>query len=47
MFQAKFHWFVKEDKGIKHIYIKPRSPRLNGNVEKVHRTDPGEFYQLL
>lgn len=23
--QAKFHWHV-EDKGIRHVYIKPRSP---------------------
>ncbi len=45
-FQAKFHWHV-EDLGIRHIYIKPRSPNLNGKVERSHSTDEQEFYQLL
>lgn len=45
-FQAQFHWHV-EDKGMKHVYIKPRSPQLNGKVERSHRTDKDEFYQLL
>ena len=45
-FQAQFHWHV-EDKGIQHTYIKPRSPQLNGKVERSHRTDQEEFYQLL
>lgn len=44
--QALFHWHV-EDKGIRHVYIKPRSPQLNGKVERSHRTDQEEFYQLL
>jgi transposase InsO family protein len=44
--QAKFHWHV-EDLGIRHVYIKPRSPHLNGKVERSHRTDQEEFYQLL
>jgi len=44
--QAKFHWHV-EDQGIRHVYIKPRSPQLNGKVERSHRTDGEEFYQLL
>jgi transposase InsO family protein len=44
-FQAKFHWHV-EDKGIRHAYIKPSSPQLNGKVERSHRTDEQEFYQL-
>jgi len=30
-----------------HVYIKPRSPQLNGKVERSHRTDQEEFYQLL
>ena len=30
-----------------HAYIKPRSPQLNGKVERSHRTDEEEFYQLL
>jgi len=45
-FQALFHWHV-EDKGIRHVYIKPRSPQLNGKVERSHRSDNEEFYQLL
>jgi transposase InsO family protein len=30
-----------------HVYIKPQTPQLNGNVERSHRTDQTEFYQLL
>jgi transposase InsO family protein len=45
-FQIRFHCHV-EDLGITHVYIKPRSPRLNGKVERSHRTDDEEFYQLL
>ena len=45
-FQAKFHWHV-EDLGMRHVYIKPRTPRLNGKVECSHRTGKDEFYQLL
>ena len=45
-FQAQFHWHV-EDQGMRHVYIKPRSPHLNGKVERSHRTDKEEFYQLL
>lgn len=45
-FQARFHRHV-EDKGIRHAYIKPNSPQLNGKVERSHRSDEQEFYQLL
>ena len=45
-FQSRFHWHV-EDLGIRHVYIKPGTPRLNGKVERSHRTDDIEFYQLL
>lgn len=45
-FQAQFHWHV-EDLGIRHVYIKPRSPQLNGKIERSHHTDKDEFYQLL
>ena len=45
-FQAKFHWHV-EDKGTRHAYIKRGTPQLNGKVERSHRTDGQEFYQLL
>jgi transposase InsO family protein len=45
-FQAQFHWHI-EDKGIRHVYIKPHTPQLNGKVERSHRSDKEEFYQLL
>ncbi len=45
-FQARFHWHV-EDQGMQHRYIKARTPQLNGKVERSHRTDQDEFYQLL
>jgi transposase InsO family protein len=35
------------DKGIDHIRIRPATPRLNGKVERSHRIDSEEFYQLL
>ena len=35
------------DHGIRHVYIKPRTPQLNGKVERSHRTDQQELYQLL
>lgn len=44
--QALFHLHV-EGKGMQHVYIKPRSPQLNGKVERSHRTDQEKFYQLL
>ena len=45
-FQSKFHWHLG-DLGIRHAYIRPRTPRLNGKVERSHRVDGQEFYQLL
>ena len=45
-FQSKFHWHVM-DRGIRHVYIKPRTPRLNGKVERSHRIDNEEFYRML
>lgn len=45
-FQARFHWHCN-DIGIEHVYIKPGSPNLNGKVERSHRTDKQEFYQLI
>jgi transposase InsO family protein len=30
-----------------HVYIRPRTPWLNGKVERSHRVDDQEFYQLL
>jgi transposase InsO family protein len=45
-FQALFHWHLA-DQGNRHVYIKARTPQLNGKVERSHRTDQQEFYQLL
>ena len=45
-FQAPFHWHVL-DRGIRHVYIKPATPRLNGKVERSHRIDAEEFYRML
>jgi transposase InsO family protein len=45
-FHARFHWHL-EDQGMPHVYIKPQTPQLNGKVERSHRTDQTEFYQLL
>ena len=45
-FQSRFHWHL-EALDIRHVYIRPRTPRLNGKVERSHRVDDQEFYQLL
>jgi transposase InsO family protein len=45
-FASMFHRHVL-DKNIRHVYIKPRTPRLNGKVERSHRIDAEEFYRLL
>jgi transposase InsO family protein len=45
-FQSQFHWHL-EQRDIRHVYIRPRTPRLNGKVERSHRVDDQEFYQLL
>ena len=45
-FQSQFHWHV-EERDIRHVYIRPHTPRLNGKVERSHRVDDQEFYQLL
>jgi hypothetical protein len=29
------------------VYIRPPTPRLNGQVERSHRVDDQVFYQLL
>ena len=46
-FKWQFRWHLEKELGISHVYIKPRSPNLNGKVERSHRTDKQEFYQLL
>ena len=45
-FQSQFHWHV-EGLDIRHVHIRPRTPHLNGKVERSHRVDDAEFYQLL
>lgn len=45
-FQSQFHWYL-ESRDIRHVYIRPRTPHLNGKVERSHRVDDEEFYQLL
>ena len=45
-FGSSFHYHVL-DKGVGHNYIKPRTPRLNGKVERSHRIDSEEFYRML
>jgi len=45
-FQSHFHWRL-EALDIRHVYIRPRTPHLNGKVERSHRIDAQEFYQLL
>ena len=45
-FQSGFHWHVL-DRGIRHTYIKPAKPRLNGKVERSHRIDAEVFYRML
>jgi transposase InsO family protein len=45
-FGSQFHYHVL-DRGIGHVYIKPRTPRLNGKVERSHRIDQEEFYRQL
>jgi len=45
-FKSQFHWHVL-DRGIRHVYIKPATPRLNGKVERSHRIDNEEFYRML
>jgi len=45
-FQSRFHWHL-EALDVRHVYIRPRTPHLNGKVERSHRVDDQEFYQLL
>jgi transposase InsO family protein len=45
-FQSAFHWHL-ERLDLRHVYIRPRTPHLNGKVERSHRVDDQEFYQLL
>lgn len=42
-FATEFGFHLTQQK-IKHRLIRPRTPRLNGKVERSHRTDEQEFY---
>jgi transposase InsO family protein len=42
-FGNELTWHL-EDLGIAHRKIKPRTPRLNGKVERSHKIDDDEFY---
>jgi transposase InsO family protein len=43
---SSHRWHV-EGKAIQHVCVKPRTTRLNRKVERPHRTDASECYQLL
>ena len=45
-FQSKFRWHVL-DRGIRRVYLKPRTPRLNGKVERSHQIDNEAFHRIL
>jgi transposase InsO family protein len=45
-FQSRVHWHL-QSLDIRHVHIRPRTPHLNGKVERSHRVDDQEFYQLL
>jgi transposase InsO family protein len=45
-FQSAFHWHLL-DRGLRHVHIRPLTPRLNGKVERSHRIDDEEFYRML
>src|SRR5688500_6208738 len=45
-FQSRFHWHL-ETHDVRHVYIRPRTPHLNGKLERSHRVDEEEFYQIL
>jgi transposase InsO family protein len=45
-FQSQFHWHLEEH-NIRHVYTRPRTPHLNGKVERSHRVDEQEFRQPI
>ena len=45
-FQSRFHAHL-DTRDIRRVYIRPRTSHLNGKVERSHRVDDQEFYQLL
>ena len=47
IYENMFRGRKNEVMNVLDVYIKPRSPQLNGKVERSHRSDQEEFYQLL
>jgi len=45
-FGTSFHWHAL-DKGMQHVYIKVRTPRLNGRVEHSSSTRTGSTHKAL
>jgi len=45
--QATFHGYVEDQGNRRHAYINRGTPELIGKVERPHRPDQQEFYQLL
>lgn len=45
-FMAEFERACQE-RGVKLFVLPPRSPKLNGHVERAHRTHREEFYQVI
>ncbi len=46
---SEFETIFKEEcqrRGINLFVLLPRSPKLNGAVERAHRTHTGEFYEV-
>jgi len=46
-FQSEFHWHLERLDIRPCLHPPPAHPRLNGKVERSHRVDDQEFYQLL
>jgi hypothetical protein len=44
-FEAEFEQELKQ-RGIRFFILPPRSPELNGYVERAHPTHTEEFYEL-
>jgi len=45
-FEADFEQACQKE-GIKPFVLPPRSPKLNGRVERAHRTHTEEFYEVV
>ena len=43
---SKVEFVFRQRRGIKLLVLPPRSPKLNGAVERAHRTHTEEFYEV-